>query len=69
MAECPDCYGITISILIDAGDGKCNECGGSGLGDGLDQFAASIVNEKSICDKCNGSGECQTCYGTGIIDD
>jgi|TARA_B110000503_G_C6829055_1_gene282018 DnaJ-class molecular chaperone len=53
---------------MDMGNGKCDECRGTGLGDGFDQFTSNLVNEKSKCKKCYGSGKCQTCKGKGIID-
>ena len=68
MAECKDCYNIRVNIFMDMGNGKCDECRGTGLGDGFDQFTSNLVNEKSKCKKCKGSGKCQTCNGKGIID-
>ena len=68
MAKCPDCDSVEINIFIDKGNGKCSECHGTGLGGALDQFVSSVVNERSVCEYCNGTKQCQTCGGTGLID-
>ncbi|NOQ73859.1 MAG: hypothetical protein GQ574_17765 [Crocinitomix sp.] len=68
MAKCPDCNDIKINIFVDEGDGKCSECRGTGLGNALDQFSSSLVNEQSRCEECNGSGICQICSGSGFAD-
>ena len=67
MAQCPDCH--SIKMFINEGDGKCAECYGTGLGGALDQFSANIVGGKSECGKCSGTGQCQTCGGTGVVND
>ena len=54
------------------GDGKCSECHGDGLGDVMNQFADAVnpfTDEQTPCRNCNGTGECPTCSGTGVIDD
>ena len=68
MAQCPDCDGVKLFPGINEGDGKCEVCHGTGLGDLLDQFAGKLVGEKSECWKCDGTGQCQTCGGTGAVD-
>ena len=74
MRKCPDCNSIKLTIetpfsshFDGEGDGKCDECNGTGLGGLLDQFSANLVNEKSQCLKCSGTGQCQTCGGTGVV--
>lgn len=68
MSQCPDCNSIKVSPFIDEGDGKCDKCHGTGLGNALDQFAGSLVGEASECNECGGTGQCQTCGGTGTSD-
>jgi hypothetical protein len=65
MSKCPDCNSIKINPFIDEGDGKCDKCLGTGLGGALDQVVSSLVHERSECDYCSGTGQCQTCGGTG----
>jgi len=46
------------------GDGKCSRCDGSGHEEhGL--FGLGLIEE--YCVKCQGSGECRVCGGTGEI--
>lgn len=63
---CPDCDSIKVFPGLNGADGKCNICHGTGLGSHLDQFAATLVNEDSECWKCSGTGQCQTCGGSGV---
>ncbi len=56
MSKCPDCNSVTISPFVDEGDGKCDKCHGTGLGDALDQFAGNLVGEPSNCTDCYGTG-------------
>lgn len=67
-SKCPDCNSVVINIFEDQGDGKCDECNGTGLGHSMDQFVSNLVHEKSECTKCHGTGQCQTCGGTGFVD-
>ena len=67
MRQCRKCNGVSINIFQDKGDGKCSKCGGSGLGSGLDQFAASVASQRSRCTKCRGSGKCPNCRGKGLV--
>ena len=71
MAKCPDCYSET---WWGKGDGKCAHCYGTGkIQDLLDQIADRVAHDflntpyPSDCDECGGSGECQTCLGTGEV--
>lgn len=58
---CPDCDGPAIDFGYGAGDGKCSVCHGIGnLG------LTMLGNE---CYKCNGTGVCQTCGGSGEVED
>ena len=68
MAQCPSCHSIKIFPGVHEGDGKCSKCYGSGYGIALDQFVSKLVGEKSNCLRCNGSGECPRCDGTGVIE-
>lgn len=67
MAKCPDCD--SIKILRDEGDGKCDYCHGDGYGGMLDRVVGGLVGEEPECWKCHGTGMCQTCGGTGVVDD
>lgn len=58
MPLCEDCNDIA-HLLTERGDGKCDECKGSGS-DGYTGL--------ETCPKCDGSGVCQTCYGSGVDD-
>ena len=69
MAQCPDCDSIKIFPGVEEGNGKCDVCHGEGYGSFLDQFAASLAHDKSECWKCNGTGQCQTCGGSGVVSD
>ena len=68
MAECRDCHSIEIFSVPRSGNGVCSHCYGSG------RSTLSGLNEKLAgcpldCDYCDGTGVCQTCGGTGTIDD
>ena len=52
---CKDCFSPADVVKI--GDGKCNECAGTGY------------NNMVKCEKCNGSGKCPICNGTGLVDE
>ena len=55
--ECGD-----SSNRIGKGDGKCNQCGGSGVDVGV----AVLAGYEGNCERCNGTGECSSCNGTGV---
>lgn len=63
MGRCPDCDGP--QIFGNGGDGKCSVCHGTGSGNLGAQFAANFGDDKSECYKCHGTGQCQTCGGSG----
>lgn len=58
---CPDCDS--------AGDGNCSVCHGKGksLREHISD-AVIVFGHESICSACGGSGDCQTCRGTGEIE-
>ena len=60
---CPECN----EKIINAGDGKCNVCNGSGVGNIFD--VEEILGASPGCERCGGSGECPRCGGTGITND
>ena len=66
MGKCPDCDSIEILSVPERGDGVCSRCHGDGkkLLSGLNERITGVPLE---CDDCNGSGQCQTCGGTGEI--
>lgn len=68
MAECPDCHSIEIFEWPRKGNGVCSHCYGDG------RSTMSGLNEKIAgcrldCIYCDGTGICQTCDGTGRIND
>jgi len=70
--RCPDCDSVKITPAIDEGDGNCSECHGSGKGGLLDQLIDSFNPfdcDGTDCWKCDGTGQCQTCGGSGIVYD
>lgn len=70
MARCPDCYSVKILLIGDEGDGLCSECYGTGHSQIIfDQLIDGMTGEETECLECNGTGQCQTCGGTGVVDD
>jgi len=73
MSRCPDCENIDISSLISSGkgNGRCKECKGTGIdqaASALVQFGTLGLEGKNIpCKICSGTGQCQTCGGTGDV--
>jgi hypothetical protein len=70
--RCPDCeIDIRGFSFSSKGDGRCIECHGSGHDTGSEamvQFATlGVEDDKIDCPKCYGTGQCQTCGGTGYI--
>jgi hypothetical protein len=66
MAHCPDCH--RYEIFSGQGNGQCSHCYGSG------ERCWSRLNEDLTgtpleCVYCEGSGICQTCGGTGTVED
>ncbi len=68
MPQCPDCDSVRPFTDLPAGNGKCSACHGSGFGD-VDTAIIEFFDgaESPACAKCYGSGQCQTCKGTGIV--
>ncbi|MCX6241736.1 MAG: hypothetical protein NTX43_08035, partial [Bacteroidetes bacterium] len=73
MSRCPDCENINVSSLIPSGkgNGRCKECKGTGIdqaASALVQFGTLGLEGKNIpCKICSGTGQCQTCGGTGEV--
>ncbi len=67
--QCPDCDSVKMSSDPREGNGKCSVCHGSGFGD-VDTAIIEFFDgaESPACAKCYGSGQCQTCGGTGVIE-
>lgn len=55
---CPDCHDFFRLY----GNGKCNNCRGSGKVDG-----GILIRGDIDCPECSGTGQCQTCGGTGEV--
>ena len=68
---CKDCNSIDYKLFADKGDGSCKECDGTGHDQGseaLSQFMSlGLADHKIDCKKCSGTGQCQTCGGTGLV--
>lgn len=67
MARCPDCDRVAILSYPERGNGKCSHCNGDGksISSGLNE---AIFDTPLYCWCCGGSGDCQTCGGTGTVD-
>lgn len=68
--KCPDCDSIVIDPFDERGNGVCSACHGGGVGGPLDEFvdATNPFGEGHVkCYKCHGTGQCQTCGGTGKV--
>lgn len=68
--KCPDCNSIKIVPFDEQGDGRCSVCHGGGVGGVLDEIADGLNpfgRGHITCYKCDGSGQCQTCGGTGKV--
>jgi DnaJ-class molecular chaperone len=67
VENCRDCDYVSDAEAL-ASNGQCSECHGTGLvGDILEAVSRSVVGNSQKCDACDGSGECQTCYGKGYL--
>lgn len=62
-SKCPECD----DYILNAGNGKCNVCHGSGVADIFDVEAT--LGLTSGCERCDGTGDCPRCGGTGTVDD
>jgi len=51
--------GIVVCVFC-GGDGKCSECGGTGMNPHLNE-------DEAKCRNCSGSGGCPECEGTGRV--
>lgn len=68
MTCCPDCDSVRVSLGAPCGNGLCAACHGTGKGliSGLNE---KVFGEVIECSRCDGSRQCQTCHGAGIIED
>jgi DnaJ-class molecular chaperone len=68
--KCPDCDSVNLTPYTDQGDGRCSECHGTGAGGVIEDLIDGLnplSNQESECQKCHGTGQCQTCGGSGIV--
>lgn len=65
LRNCTDCNYVSDDDT--PSDGKCSECGGSGYVGFFEGAVRAIATESQECDKCHGSGVCQTCDGQGYF--
>jgi hypothetical protein len=63
--RCPDCDHPGW-LLHHPGDGNCKHCKGSGSEPYFN--LKNITGVDKPCIECDGTGDCQTCNGTGLID-
>jgi DnaJ-class molecular chaperone len=50
------------------GDGNCAKCHGTGVvQDVLEAFADALGGVDQNCERCGGSGKCQSCEGKGFV--
>lgn len=71
-SRCKDCRSIDMApLLISKGDGRCKDCDGTGhdrTAEALVDFGTlGLVDGKIDCKTCYGTGQCQSCGGTGFI--
>ena len=69
MAQCPDCDAIRIFSDPPEGNGMCSVCHGIGSYEFLDPIIESLSGEQPVCEQCYGSGQCQTCRGSGVVEE
>jgi DnaJ-class molecular chaperone len=69
MAHCPDCDSLKIFSDPPQGDGKCAVCHGVGFGGLVDISALPAEGDPLVCEECYGTGQCQTCRGTGTVEE
>lgn len=53
---------------------RCTKCGGTGYMTVTRQSAFGMIQQQTVCDKCQGKGltidkPCQTCHGHGVVDE
>ena len=60
--RCQDCH--SIQVLAGRGNGKCSACYGGGK---VGTIADDLAGGKRACPRCHGSGQCQTCGGSGVV--
>src|ERR1700741_3607298 len=67
MAQCPDCQSVIVELGPPRGNGNCDLCYGTGEEQGLGRALSNATSfgEPNPCYKCHGTGQCQTCGGTG----
>ena len=66
--ECPDCAGPDLGTLFGGkGNGKCHDCRGEGKIYGIEDIVSGLAGFDNFhtCRQCSGTGQCQTCGGTG----
>lgn len=70
IPQCPDCDSVKPSSDPPQRDGRCAGCHGSGFGAFVDIGVMESPNaEQPVCEECYGTGKCQTCRGTGVIEE
>lgn len=73
MAECHDCDAPDVGaavLLKSKGNGVCSHCHGTKISpDFGDNVDAIIDQQDDPCSNCNGTGQCQSCGGTGVVGD
>lgn len=68
--RCPDCDSVSLIPYADEGNGKCSKCNGTGTGGVIEDFIDGfnpLGSQGSECQECHGTGQCQTCGGSGTV--
>lgn len=66
----PDCDSVKIDPFLNEADGNCSVHHGTGKGRFLEQLADStnpFGGQGTQRSKCHGTGQCQTCGGSGVV--
>ncbi len=68
MPQCPDCDSMKLFCDPPEGDGTCSSCHGTFFSEFFDITTIGyLYGQAPWCNKCGGTGRCQTCRGTGVV--
>ena len=70
MPLCPDCDSVKMFRNPPEGDGRCSVCHGMGTILFFDGAVLEMLHtEQPACEECSGTGKCQTCAGSGLVEE